>query len=601
MHGRSADLPVSLVGLKVAFDGAHDTGNFTQFSGHAIARHRIVFVVSAASHLSRSEPLSSGEAVIACVAVVLGVVLYLWQLDATPVQCGNEAMYIYPPILMLQTGDFLVPHYAHGPFIDKPPLSYWLIAASYRLLGISVTAARLPGAIAALATVAIVGFWVRRRFGIRAAVLSALALLYSLKFAAFARLFAADTLLTFAVTLAVISLDSAVRREGSDLPLGAGSGAALALAFGFKGLIGIVLPVGAVAVGLLLDRVRPVRLLRRTAAAALAAALILAPWHWAMTRRFGFAFWKYFYWTNHFQRATSALYNAGHVRGPLYYVGQLAAGMFPWIVFLPLAFVKPRSSGVAVGWLLFGLVVLSSVVMKREVYVMPLFPAVAMLVGEVLAGKLSRAWTVRLLWLVVSGAALVGLVGWVRMGGYLPGLVGRTVFFGLGAGVVLLVIVSGAGAILPERKLLPLLLGISCGALFVALLKVETRLARFDPFPAWGDTVRLACSGDCRAYRLGVGCNSLDYYSRREWFPLRHARDLLGKIPPQGAFLILREGAEREFQTLGFQVQPIERRLWLEENWAKVSLSKNHTGLVPLLFVRLGDAEPARPGASREP
>src|SRR5512132_2670149 len=98
---------------------------------------------------------------LAVIALVLGAALYLVGLDALPLQCGNEAMYAYPPIEMLKSGDLLVPRYLHAPFLDKPPLTFWILAATYRVLGISVFAARLPGVLAALATVAAIAFWVR--------------------------------------------------------------------------------------------------------------------------------------------------------------------------------------------------------------------------------------------------------------------------------------------------------------------------------------------------------------------------------------------------------------------------------------------------------
>ena len=97
--------------------------------------------------------LSGTERFLALLALLAGVALFVVGLGSIPLQCGNETMYVYPPIAMLETGDLLVPHYLHGPFLDKPPLTFWLIAASYRLFGVSLTAGRLPGVRAALATV----------------------------------------------------------------------------------------------------------------------------------------------------------------------------------------------------------------------------------------------------------------------------------------------------------------------------------------------------------------------------------------------------------------------------------------------------------------
>ena len=70
-----------------------------------------------------------------------------------------------------ENGDYLVPVYRGQHFLDKPILPIWVVAASYRLLGVSVFAERLPTAVAGLLTALLLGLWVRRRAGERAGVL----------------------------------------------------------------------------------------------------------------------------------------------------------------------------------------------------------------------------------------------------------------------------------------------------------------------------------------------------------------------------------------------------------------------------------------------
>lgn len=537
---------------------------------------------------SRPEIRGRAEGSLALLALLLGAALYLVGLDAIPVQCGNEAMYLYPPIPMLRTGDFLVPRYMHGAFLDKPPLTFWLIAASYRLLGVSVFAGRLPGVLAALATVGVVGLWVRRRAGVRAAILAAVCLTYSFKFAVFSRQFAADSFLTLAVTLAVIAIDTATRSEKvSDLRAGALAGAALALAFGFKGLIGVVLPVGAVAVGLLIDGTRPVRLRRRAPILLLVLFVAVLPWHWAMTQRFGMGFWRYFYWSNQFLRATTDVWT-GHLRGPLFYLGVLAWGAFPWILFVPAALRRGRPSSTPLGWLLFGLLLLSAVVMKREVYVMPLFPAVAVLAGEWLAkATRPRPDLVRWGWVLTAAACIVAGVAWRRSGPFLLDLAGRPAYFGVGAGIAFLLASALAGSFTARGARVPLSAGLSCAVLFFSVLGVEARASRYDPMPDWGERVRRSCLEGCEAYRLGIKCSNVDYYAQREWVDLQEPRELLGRIPPQGGFLIARSHVERLLQRLGIQTELIEQRPWLEQNWVAAGFSGRAPEFVSLSLLRL--------------
>ena len=63
---------------------------------------------------------------------------------------------------MVETSDWLVPHYQGEPFYDKPPLTYWLLAASFQLFGPSLFAGRLVAAILALATLAATFFFTKK-------------------------------------------------------------------------------------------------------------------------------------------------------------------------------------------------------------------------------------------------------------------------------------------------------------------------------------------------------------------------------------------------------------------------------------------------------
>ena len=553
---------------------------------------------------TRAAPRAPGIAldgparILAAIALLGGAALYLAGLDALPLQCGNDAMYAFPPIAMLKSGDLLVPRYLHAPFLDKPPLTFWILTATYRFLGVSVFAARLPGALAALATVAVVALWVRRRSGDLAAAIAAAALLYSFKFAAFARQFAADAFLTLAVALAVVTLDRAARdARVPDGRIGTLAGAALALAFGFKGLIGVVLPVGGVAAGLLFDRVRPVAWRRRAAIAAGVLVLLLLPWHVAMTRRLGLDFWRYFYWSNQFLRGSTTAFT-GHFRGPLFYAILLAWGAFPWILFAPAGFRRDRSgkSAAPAGWLVFGLVFLSLLAMKREVYAMPLFPAAAVLAGEGLARATGeeRRWP-RWAWIATSVVAAVAtLLFWRRI---YPSLLKLDVYGGywVAADLVLLAATALLAARRPGRPVFPFAVALGCGIVFFSLLSTERALSIFDPMPDFGRSVGAACLSGCEAFRLGIKCTSLDYYAEKEWIDLQEPRELVGRIPPGGGYVVMRSRYEALLPKFGIRAERVTTRRWLEDNWLSAGLRPEGISLVELSLVRL---LPPAPGAT---
>ncbi|HEY3203886.1 MAG TPA: glycosyltransferase family 39 protein [Thermoanaerobaculia bacterium] len=540
---------------------------------------------------SRRDPASHA---VALAAFALGLYLYLGSLNGTPLQRGNEAMYAYPPIHMLESGDYLLPRYEGKEFLEKPPLAWWIIAASYRFLGISVLAERLPSSLASLATILLVGWWTRGRSGERAGSLAGLILMFSFQFLIFTMTYAADAFLTLAVLIAVVTLDRALRREeGSDAGWGAGCGAALALAFYFKGLAGIVLPVGSVAAGLLIDREKPHRVWRRGAWAASCLLALLAPWHWAMTRRLGAGFWSSFYWRNQFLRGTTRLYM--RPRGPFYYLGVLAWAVFPWSLFLPGAIRRRPPSSVPVGWLAFAMAFWSLLVMKREVYLMPLFPAVAVLVAETESeqGSLGHRWR-HLPWILAAAAGGLILVLWLRAFGTLADLAGTDAAVLAGIGIVGFVAAFGVGAMTPGGRLSPLRAALAVAILLLAIRNFESRLSRFDPLPAWGERVRAECASGCDGFLYGIDAYSIDFYSRLDWSLLADpGKELPPRLRHRTGFIVMWTDSEPVLARLPWTSQVLDRRSVFQQHWATALWKPAGSLFRSLSFVRIrqGTAE----------
>jgi 4-amino-4-deoxy-L-arabinose transferase-like glycosyltransferase len=96
---------------------------------------------------------------------------------------------------MVLRGDWVSPHLNGAPYLNKPPLLYWLIATSYSLFGINEFAARLPVALASWGGVVIAWFWSRELWGIVASRVSALLLSISIGWFIFAHQILIDELL----------------------------------------------------------------------------------------------------------------------------------------------------------------------------------------------------------------------------------------------------------------------------------------------------------------------------------------------------------------------------------------------------------------------
>ena len=74
-------------------------------------------------------------------------------LGARPLISPAEARYALIAREMVESGDWIQPHFNHARFYEKPPLTYWCVAASYRLFGFTEFASRLPSALAYVGTV----------------------------------------------------------------------------------------------------------------------------------------------------------------------------------------------------------------------------------------------------------------------------------------------------------------------------------------------------------------------------------------------------------------------------------------------------------------
>ena len=119
--------------------------------------------------------------------LALSIAPFFLNLGASSLWDSNEAFYAETPREMIESGDFINPSFNYKPRFNKPPLSYWVVAASYQLFGVSETAERLPlalGAMGMLVTAFVLG---RLAQSTEAGLLAAIALRHR---AAFSDVFA---------------------------------------------------------------------------------------------------------------------------------------------------------------------------------------------------------------------------------------------------------------------------------------------------------------------------------------------------------------------------------------------------------------------------
>jgi len=361
--------------------------------------------------------------------LLAGLALLLFpSLGAAPLERA-EIYFMDGARAMVEGGDWLVPRYRGEPFFDKPALTYWLMALSMLWFGPSPVAARAVAALAALLVLVVTLALGRLLFDRRTALLGGLVLASTLAFVGFGRMAMSDMLLTLWSTLAVALAVRVFAREPPAWALPA-LGAVLGLGFQTKGPIALLLP----ALGILL-RQWPRRRERRPIAprglalAALPFAILGLGWFVLVYRRLGAGPLEYFFLRENLQRFAGEAYDSGH--GPWFYLTTYLAEGLPWSLFLPLALWRmlrsPGEPGVRflAAWVGLMLVPLSLSRGKIDYYLLPLYPALSLILGRFFASESwpgrERAWVGVAVVLLAAGVALLAVAPMRLPPEWLPG------------------------------------------------------------------------------------------------------------------------------------------------------------------------------------
>ena len=314
---------------------------------------------------------------------LVGLGLFFIGLGAPGLMDPDEGRYAEIAREMLVSGDWLVPHLNFLPYLEKPPLVYWLTALSFTAFGLTEFAARLPAAASALGGVFFTYFLGRSFWGARAGFWGALVLATCGGYVVLGRLSILDMPLTFLASLGIGLGYLAAVRERRGLLVWAYL--ALAAAVLVKGPVALVLAGLVWGTWTILDRRCSLTFWLHPAGLAL-MALVIAPWFVLVTLKHP-EFPKFFLWKHHVSR-----YAAGTIHGkPFYYYGPILLGlMMPWSFLLPwaLARVKPgatRERLFLLSWA--GIIVLffSFSGGKLAPYILPAFVPLSLLVGEAVA------------------------------------------------------------------------------------------------------------------------------------------------------------------------------------------------------------------------
>ncbi|HJZ57076.1 MAG TPA: glycosyltransferase family 39 protein [Gemmataceae bacterium] len=303
----------------------------------------------------------------------------------------DEGRYAQIPKEMLRSGEWVVPTLQGEPYLDKPPLMYWLVALSYRLLGVSPQTARLVPALCVHLTILAVYLLGRRSIGERAAFWAAALLAVAPGFVGIARLLLLDGLLVLCITLSVMCGFEAVRTGKLKLGWWLASATASGLGFLTKGPISeVLLFVPLWAFGYLHATTARVRWFHYVLFFAVVIG-VNVPWYAAMYLREP-EFLKHFFWEHNVMRFAQPF---DHLQPIWYYAPILLGGLLPGTILFVGYFAKLLRGGdaavrspaggfwlLAGGWCVFFFSCSGS---KLPTYILPAYPFLCLTLGEFVA------------------------------------------------------------------------------------------------------------------------------------------------------------------------------------------------------------------------
>ncbi len=349
-------------------------------------------------------------------------------LDGRRLQHPDEGRYAEIAREMAVSGDYVTPRLNDLKYFEKPPLQYWAGALTFKAFGVTEWTARLPAALAGFLAVLVVGWTGARLAGPTAGAYAGLALLGCVWHAGLSHFLTLDAVLGFwlALTLCAFLLaqrdglsTSSVRRW-MWLAYAAAAGATLS-----KGLVALVIPGATLVLYSLLNRdAGPWRRLHAGSGSLLYLALT-APW-FALVARANPEFLHFFFINEHFNRFLSD----SHKRTGewWYFVPWFVLGILPWLlvwlVTLPRSWRDAATAANGFAWARFCIVWAAFIFVffslsgsKLPSYILPMFPAVALVIGYEMTRLSTRALAWIALPLAVGASVLfvAWLVGYPRL------------------------------------------------------------------------------------------------------------------------------------------------------------------------------------------
>ncbi|HTN93692.1 MAG TPA: glycosyltransferase family 39 protein [Gallionella sp.] len=338
--------------------------------------------------------------------IVLAVaVIWFSNLEYRKLIKPDEGRYAEIPREMVASGDWVTPRLNGLKYFEKPPLQYWTTAVAYEVFGEHQWTSRLWTALTGFAGILLVWFAGLRLFGREAANYAAILLGSSTLYVLMAHINTLDMGVTFFITLGIAGLllgqAETDRKKQRAWMITAWAG--LAFAVLSKGLMGLVLPGAALFIYMIVQRDFSVLKRMHWAPGLAVFLLITVPWFYLVMKANPEFFQKFFIYEHYTRFTTKEL---GRYQPWYYFVPILLLGMLPWTVLmfdtLLRAWRASRSPDKMFNagrfllvWSVFIYLFFTVSGSKLPSYLLPMFPALALLMGRQLVDTGAR----RLFWL----------------------------------------------------------------------------------------------------------------------------------------------------------------------------------------------------------
>jgi 4-amino-4-deoxy-L-arabinose transferase-like glycosyltransferase len=351
-------------------------------------------------------------------ALLLAAILpYFLNLGVSSIWDANEAFYAQTPREMIEAGDYITPSFNFQLRMNKPVLSYWNVAASYKLFGISEWSERLPIALGGLVIVGTAFALGRLLAGTLGGLLSALVLATSPRILLLARRIIIDVHITMWTALVLLGFALAeTRPQRRRLYL-----CLMYVAAGFgvltKGPVAVFLPAVVFFIYLASQkRLGDLRHMLLPTGAVISLAIVI-PWYFLLYREHGWEYIGSFIFGENLGRYAEAV--GEQSRGLLFYFPVMLADLFPWSLMIPFALWwairerwQDRAARLLVLWIAVIVVFFSLSGTKEDLYILPIVTAEAALIGAMIAAALDGAPIARpVAWAAAATAVLLLVTG----------------------------------------------------------------------------------------------------------------------------------------------------------------------------------------------